>query len=188
MSRVNFYKLAFLRAEGGWENDLQLVLQQQQQQRSKKVSSSTSCTPVDAIVKTAERMIRFFTLKLDLWGYSKLTQDITLDDLDESDKSCLYSGYFTLLPQRDNSGRMILCCLASLIVGCTAQNVVRIVQCISLFCVVCCCCKKQNQVKTHTKPDKNKKKGANPKKQLLCLSLLMILLPNSFCFGQVPHP
>jgi hypothetical protein len=56
--------------------------------------------------KSAERMIKFFDTKMELFGKEKLCKDITLDDLDTDDMALLKSGSLQLLPTRDRSGRV----------------------------------------------------------------------------------
>ena len=117
-----FLRVAFLRAEigNGWEQDLK---------RKKQVDQSKSANNIDipaSIYKVADRIMNYFQLKLHLWGLTLLTRDITLDDLDASDRQCLDNGYITLLPERDRAGRAIICSLASLVANCTtAININR---------------------------------------------------------------
>ena len=59
--------------------------------------------------KAASRMMLFFTTKLELFGLDKLTkQPITLDDLSDEDKECLYTGGIQPLPMKDRSGRRVI--------------------------------------------------------------------------------
>eukprot|EP00934_Nitzschia_sp_Nitz4_P004506 Nitzschia sp. Nitz4//scaffold85_size83877//77726//79490//NITZ4_005243-RA/size83877-augustus-gene-0.156-mRNA-1//1//CDS//3329559179//4496//frame0 len=58
--------------------------------------------------QAASRFIRYFDLKLELFGEAKLTKNITLDDLTPEDMKMFKKGYFQVLPQRDNAGRAIL--------------------------------------------------------------------------------
>jgi hypothetical protein len=56
----------------------------------------------------ANRIVRFYDSKLELFGKSKLTQDIRLTDLsDEDDRVCVESGVGQVLPRRDRAGRAI---------------------------------------------------------------------------------
>jgi hypothetical protein len=55
----------------------------------------------------AERMAKFFTNKLSLFGEDKLVKDITLDDLDDNDKNILTSESNIILPKKDQAGRPI---------------------------------------------------------------------------------
>jgi hypothetical protein len=57
--------------------------------------------------RAAARMIRFFDLKLFLFGESKLCKVITLDDLDPYDIAMIKKGYLQTLPQRDRTGRRV---------------------------------------------------------------------------------
>ena len=56
----------------------------------------------------AERMIRFFELKKELFGVEKLVKDITLGDLSEDDMYSLESGCAQVSPRTDRAGRAIL--------------------------------------------------------------------------------
>lgn len=58
--------------------------------------------------KAASRLIRFFDWKLELFGESKLTKDIVLEDLEPEDIKMLKKGYMQRLPERDRAGRMIV--------------------------------------------------------------------------------
>jgi hypothetical protein len=55
----------------------------------------------------AERMVRWFELKKNLFGLEKLCKTITLDDFNEDDMECMNSGYMQLPPFRDMTGRVI---------------------------------------------------------------------------------
>jgi len=56
----------------------------------------------------AQRFMKFFDLKLDVWGEEKLGKKITLADFDENDMATLEHGHMQLLPIRDHVGRRIL--------------------------------------------------------------------------------
>ena len=59
--------------------------------------------------KAASRMMMYFTTKLELFGLDKLCkQPITLDDLDEDDTECLYSGAIQPLKLKDRAGRRVI--------------------------------------------------------------------------------
>jgi hypothetical protein len=60
-------------------------------------------------IKAAFRMVAFFESKLALFGKSKLTKEICLEDLTADDMACLESGYFQFVG-RDRAGRPILVC------------------------------------------------------------------------------
>lgn len=64
--------------------------------------------------EASERMIRFFELKLELFGTGKLCKDITLEDLDADDMESLRSGHHQLSPHKDSAGRVILVGLLAL--------------------------------------------------------------------------
>lgn len=57
--------------------------------------------------KAAERYIYFFEIKLQCYGASKLTKDITYDDLDQVDIDCIQSGILQISPFRDNANRIV---------------------------------------------------------------------------------
>ena len=58
--------------------------------------------------EAAERMIRFFDLKKNLFGSEKLVKNITMEDLDEDDMETLRSGYMQIPPPCDVAGRKIV--------------------------------------------------------------------------------
>ena len=55
----------------------------------------------------AERFLRFFDIKLFLFGKDKLCKDITTKDLNYDDMRTLEAGFMQLLPVRDRAGRCI---------------------------------------------------------------------------------
>jgi hypothetical protein len=52
--------------------------------------------------QAAEQIIKFFDMKLMLFGRDKLAKDITLDDLDDDDQSCLKNGHSQVLRTSNN--------------------------------------------------------------------------------------
>jgi hypothetical protein len=56
----------------------------------------------------AQRMIRYFEKKRELWGDSKLGKTITLDDFDEDDIACLKTGSLQYSDASDRAGRPII--------------------------------------------------------------------------------
>jgi carboxylesterase type B len=56
----------------------------------------------------ADRILRFFDKKLELFGPSKLCQDIKLADLSPSDRDCLDHLHGQYMPVRDAGGRPII--------------------------------------------------------------------------------
>ena len=60
------------------------------------------------IEKAADRIVKFFDLKMELFGDSKLAKRITIDDLSENDLMHIRSGSIVDLPFRDQSGRPVL--------------------------------------------------------------------------------
>jgi hypothetical protein len=59
--------------------------------------------------RAADRLVRFFQIKSDLFGESKLTTEIRIADLNEEDIRVLASGLAQLMPRRDRAGRTIFC-------------------------------------------------------------------------------
>jgi hypothetical protein len=55
----------------------------------------------------ANRMIAFFSRKMELFGEDLLVQDIQLKHLTDEEKESLHQGIIQLLPQRDRAGRAI---------------------------------------------------------------------------------
>eukprot|EP00980_Cylindrotheca_fusiformis_P027555 scaffold21162_cov83-Cylindrotheca_fusiformis.AAC.1 len=60
------------------------------------------------IQKAAQRLVRHFHLKLDLFGEDRLVSDITQDDLSRNDILALYSGHSQVLNSKDRAGRLII--------------------------------------------------------------------------------
>jgi hypothetical protein len=58
--------------------------------------------------KAANRLVRFFESKKELWGDDKLARPITLDDFDEDGLALLKHGCIQVLPEKDQSGRSVL--------------------------------------------------------------------------------
>lgn len=57
----------------------------------------------------ANRMVMFFESKLEIFGKTRLTQDIRLSDFSKEDLANFEKGYLHLLPQKDRAGRTIIC-------------------------------------------------------------------------------
>lgn len=74
--------------------------------------------------ETADQMLRFFEMKEELFGASKLVKDITWDDLDEDDLHCVQTGCMQLIG-KDASNRHIIFYLPSLRSFKTIQNEMR---------------------------------------------------------------
>jgi hypothetical protein len=55
----------------------------------------------------ASRMFRHFDLKLELFGETKVSRNITLADMDEETMECMKNGHAQWLPLRDQAGRAI---------------------------------------------------------------------------------
>ena len=60
------------------------------------------------INKAADRMYKFFDLKLELFGEDKLVERITYEDLDEEDREVADSGCVNTLANKDSKGRPLL--------------------------------------------------------------------------------
>ncbi|KAG7342527.1 hypothetical protein IV203_007620 [Nitzschia inconspicua] len=58
--------------------------------------------------EAAARMLRYFTMKLDLWGPDKLCKKITLMDLSNDDLAVLDVGNLAISPYKDTAGRTII--------------------------------------------------------------------------------
>lgn len=58
--------------------------------------------------EAATRMLRYFTMKLDLWGADKLCQMIRLKDLSPTDLAFLEHGNLTISPYKDMAGRVLI--------------------------------------------------------------------------------
>jgi phage-related protein len=57
--------------------------------------------------KAAVRMCKYFEHKLELFGADKLVKRITLEDMNEDDMAAVHTGAVTILPQKDQAGRLI---------------------------------------------------------------------------------
>lgn len=53
----------------------------------------------------ANKIVKHFEIKAELFGREKVSRDISQDDLDKKDIECLLCGYAQVLPVRDRSGR-----------------------------------------------------------------------------------
>jgi hypothetical protein len=60
--------------------------------------------------KAAHRMAKYFGDKLALFGEDKLVKKIVLEDLNETDRKVLDTGFFMVLPNKDPTGRPIWFC------------------------------------------------------------------------------
>ena len=60
--------------------------------------------------RAAQRMIKFFQHKLQLFGVEKLGKSIiAMSDLSDEDRNVLYRGRMQVLKEKDHSGRTVLC-------------------------------------------------------------------------------
>eukprot|EP00934_Nitzschia_sp_Nitz4_P002914 Nitzschia sp. Nitz4//scaffold95_size97785//49428//50956//NITZ4_004668-RA/size97785-augustus-gene-0.99-mRNA-1//1//CDS//3329560475//2904//frame0 len=76
--------------------------------------------------EAAERMIRFFEVKKDLFGSAKLVKDITLSDFSDDDMDTLRSGYMQVAPRTDAVGRSIMVGMLKLRVCKETNNAARV--------------------------------------------------------------
>lgn len=76
--------------------------------------------------EAAQRMIRFFEFKRELFGEEKLVKDIKLQDLDEDDMESLKAGHHQLSPHKDSAGRVIIVGMFALRKFKTVENLVRV--------------------------------------------------------------
>ena len=60
--------------------------------------------------KAANRLVKHFELKRELFGNGCLGRDVILNDLDKDDMQCLKVGAYQLLPCRDCAGRAVFAC------------------------------------------------------------------------------
>lgn len=58
--------------------------------------------------KAAQRFVKHFEFKRELFGDGKLVEDVTLQDLTPADLECLMSGSTQILPQKDSVGRTVI--------------------------------------------------------------------------------
>ena len=76
--------------------------------------------------KAAQRMIRHFEYKRELFGDDKIAQDITYDDLSQDDRTCLKCGCFQLLGNnKDTMGRTVAFHFPALMEFVSWKNLVR---------------------------------------------------------------
>ncbi len=76
--------------------------------------------------EAAERMIRFFDLKKNLFGTEKLVKNITMEDLSDDDMETLRSGYMQLPSFWDMAGRTLLVGMLKLRKMKSEMNAVRL--------------------------------------------------------------
>jgi hypothetical protein len=77
------------------------------------------------VEKAVDRMVRFFDIKLYLFGKDKLCLDITMKELSPADRASLKAGFMQLLPVRDRAGRAIFMLLPSFQTYEEPENMVR---------------------------------------------------------------
>jgi hypothetical protein len=86
------------------------------------------------VAKTASRVLRFFQLKLRLFGSTKLLpQDLGIQHIPKEDLPYLQSGFIQLLSQRDRSGRALLLMIGNLELNVPVETTVRIQTCCYFF-------------------------------------------------------
>ena len=76
------------------------------------------------VKEAAEQMLKFFEVKTNLFGMEKLTEDITIEDLDEDDLACLNTGWLQFAG-KDRPGRVIFLQLFGLRAWKTLRNELR---------------------------------------------------------------
>lgn len=59
-------------------------------------------------VQAAQRFVRYFEVKLELFGLDRLVKDITFDDLDDEPQAVIASGRLWYQREKDRSGRGII--------------------------------------------------------------------------------
>jgi hypothetical protein len=74
--------------------------------------------------KAAAKLVRFFQLKLDLFGNEKLTEDIRYQDLSDEDVKHLKTGFLQQLSQRDRAGRVVFMVIGLLNLGVPIKTMV----------------------------------------------------------------
>jgi hypothetical protein len=84
-------------------------------------------------VKAAIRMIKYFELKLELFGPDRLVKDITFEDLDSEAQAVIASGRIWFTRHKDRSGRGV--CISNLNSEVRATSTFSLVSMI-LFCVL----------------------------------------------------
>ena len=104
MSNELFTSVASLRAEESAAYRKALMMSPQYVEHLKVNFIRTSAyKPKEA----ASKLIRFFTCKKNLFGESKLVQDIAQNDLSKEAVEVLEKGLFVIFPQRDRAGRAV---------------------------------------------------------------------------------
>jgi hypothetical protein len=86
-------------------------------------------------IKAARRLIQYLDRKLGLFGPERLTKTITLEDFSEEDMIVARSGLGTMLPLRDQAGRLVLSWMTML----RGKSSFLSRVCIVLYCTVPYC-------------------------------------------------
>ena len=79
--------------------------------------------------RAAAKVLKFFELKLDLFGRELLCKDIQLKDLTKDDLECLKHGNIQILPARDRAGRSVVFACPAFFQYKTHDNFVRVNPC-----------------------------------------------------------
>ena len=58
--------------------------------------------------KAADRYVKYFQQRLELFGSERLVRDVGLDDFDEKTRATLAEGIMQILPSRDSRGRAVV--------------------------------------------------------------------------------
>ncbi|CAJ1955753.1 unnamed protein product [Cylindrotheca closterium] len=75
--------------------------------------------------KSVRQMMSFLKEKATYFGNDKIARDITLDDLNEADKSLLLSGFYHIQEERDRAGRAIIHWFGSMLGRVRPENLIR---------------------------------------------------------------
>ncbi|CAJ1955761.1 unnamed protein product [Cylindrotheca closterium] len=76
--------------------------------------------------KSVRQMMNFLKEKATYFGNDKIAREITLDDLNEEDKSLLLSGFYHIQEERDRAGRAIIHWFGSMLGRVRPENVIRV--------------------------------------------------------------
>jgi TATA-binding protein-associated factor Taf7 len=78
------------------------------------------------VKKAVRRMMKFLNHKLTSFGVHKLTQEITLADLNEEDIFLMKSGLFHIQEDKDQSGRIVIYVFNRMLGQCTSEALVSL--------------------------------------------------------------
>ena len=94
------------------------------------------------VEESVKRMVLFFNVKANLFGWESLGRDISLtqDFSSPQDQDALYCGYTQMLPGRDRAGRAIVFYLSDRRIGKSTKSIVSASVCVLGKCRVVCLC------------------------------------------------